>query len=175
MIYKTYSARRRGTSERRGCIYGKPPRPPCRRKGAPGTIGKLNQPPPPPHVVKLIRRAASTAATSTASSTNPTIAGPAQAGRTLSVGTEGIVDPDGLTSPTYGYQWIRVDGSVETDIGTETGSTYTPGADDLGKKLKVRVSFTDDASNPETRLQRGNVGGGAGGQHVLSGGLGLVR
>ena len=86
---------------------------------------------------------ATSTATSTAS-TSPTIAGPAQAGRTLSVGTDGIVDPDGLTSPTYSYQWIRVDGS-ETDIGTATGSTYTPGADDLGKKLKVRVSFTDDA------------------------------
>ena len=103
-------------------------------------------------VVKLIRRAASTTASSTAS-TSPTIAGPAQAGRTLSVGTDGIVDPDGLTSPTYGYQWIRVDGSLETDIGTATTtSTYTPGADDLGKKLKVRVSFMDDASNLETRL-----------------------
>ena len=45
-----------------------------------------------------------------------------------------------------------MDDSLETDIGMETGSTYTPGADDLGKKLKVRVSFTDDASNPETRL-----------------------
>ena len=91
-------------------------------------------------------------ATSTATST-PTISGPAQVGRTLSVGTDGIVDPDGLTSPTYGYQWIRVDGSLETDIGTATTtSTYTPGADDLGKKLKVRVSFMDDASNLETRL-----------------------
>ena len=107
----------------------------------------------PMYGLSQVFEATGSTATSTATSTIPTIAGPAQVGRTLSVGTDDIVDPDGLTSSTYGYQWIRVDGSLETDIGTATTtSTYTPGADDLGKKLKVRVSFTDDASNPETRL-----------------------
>ena len=31
-----------------------------------------------------------------------------------------------------------------------TDSTYTLSADDLGKTLKVRVNFTDDASNEES-------------------------
>ena len=64
--------------------------------------------------------------------------------------TSGIMDSDGLTSPTYTYQWIRVDGATESDISGATSSTYTPVAADLGKTIKVKVSFTDDASNAET-------------------------
>ena len=56
----------------------------------------------------------------------------------------------GLTSPGYAYQWIRVDGSTEADISGATSSIYTPVAADLGKTIKVKVSFTDDASNAET-------------------------
>ena len=60
----------------------------------------------------------------------------------------GITDPtDGLASAPIHYQWIRVDGSDETDLDGETGSTYVPTADDVGKHLKVRVVFDDDAGN----------------------------
>ena len=44
----------------------------------------------------------------------------------------------------------RVDGG-ETNISLATASTYTLVGDDEGKTIKVKVSFTDDASNPETR------------------------
>ena len=60
------------------------------------------------------------------------------------------MDSDGLTSPGYTYQWVRVDGGADTDISGATSSVYTPVAADLGKTIKVKVSFTDDASNAET-------------------------
>ena len=79
----------------------------------------------------------------------PTITGTAQVGQTLTAATGGIMDTDGLTSPTYTYQWIRVNGT-EADISGATSLTYTLVAADLGKTIKVKVSFTDDASNAET-------------------------
>ena len=80
----------------------------------------------------------------------PTITGTAQVGKTLTAVTTGITDADGLTSATYTYQWIRVDGTDEEDISGENSSTYTLVDADLGKTIKVKVSFTDDASNAET-------------------------
>ena len=81
----------------------------------------------------------------------PTITGTAQVGQQLTAVTTGIMDADGLTSPTYTYQWIRVDtDSTEQDISGATSSTYTLVAADEGKTIKVKVSFTDDASHPET-------------------------
>ena len=79
----------------------------------------------------------------------PAISGTAQVGQTLTAATTNIADADGLASPSYGYQWVRVDGSNETDIAGATSSTYMPVAADVGKKLKVKVSFTDDDSNDE--------------------------
>ena len=54
----------------------------------------------------------------------PTITGTAQVGQTLTAVTTGIVDANGLTSPGYTYQWIRVNGT-EADIAGENSSTYT--------------------------------------------------
>ena len=82
----------------------------------------------------------------------PTISGTAQIGQTLTAVTTGIVDVDGLTSPTYGYQWIRVDAdgtSNPTDIAGAASGTYTQVRADVGKKLRVKVSFTDDDGNDE--------------------------
>ena len=83
----------------------------------------------------------------------PTITGTAHVGETLTASTTGIADADGLTSPTYTYQWIRVDvdgTSNPADITDETDATYTLVDADLGKKIKVRVTFVDDASHTET-------------------------
>ena len=79
----------------------------------------------------------------------PTITGTAQVGQTLTAVTTGIADADGLTSPTYTYQWIRVNGT-EADIAGENSSTYTLVDADLGKTLKVKVSFDDDLGHTET-------------------------
>ena len=76
----------------------------------------------------------------------PGITGAAQVGMTLTAGTADIVDDDGLTSPGYTYQWLK-EGS---DISGQTGSTYTPTSSDIGKNIKVKVDFTDDANNAES-------------------------
>ena len=80
----------------------------------------------------------------------PTISGTAQVDETLTADTSGISDSDGLTNVSYSYQWIRNDGTNDADIGGQTGSTYTLTDEDVGKTIKVRVSFTDDAGNEET-------------------------
>ena len=94
--------------------------------------------------------AAVAASTNTPATGAPTITGTAQVGQTLTAVTTAIMDADGLTSVSYTYQWIRVDGGTETNISGATASTYTLVAADQGKTIKVRVSFTDDASNAET-------------------------
>ena len=94
--------------------------------------------------------AAVAASTNTPATGAPTITGTAQVGQTLTAGTTAIMDADGLTNVSYTYQWIRVDGGTETNISGATASTYTLVAADQGKTIKVRVSFTDDASNAET-------------------------
>ena len=90
-----------------------------------------------------------TTVANTAATGEPTITGTAQVGETLTAVTTGIMDANGLTSATYTYQWIRVNGS-DADIAGANSSTYTLDAADLGKTIKVKVSFTDDASNTET-------------------------
>ena len=91
------------------------------------------------------------AAANTPATGAPTITGTARVDETLTAVTTGIMDADGLASPTYTYQWIRVDGGTDADISGATSSTYTLVAADEGKTIKVKVSFTDDASNPEMR------------------------
>ena len=81
----------------------------------------------------------------------PTITGTAQVGQTLTASPGTIADADGLTTPNYTYQWIRVDGTDEADLTAATTATYTMNNADLGKTLKVRASFTDDAGNAESR------------------------
>ena len=81
----------------------------------------------------------------------PIIAGTVQVGETLSVDTSGISDTDGIVNSILTYQWIANDGTEDTDIQDATGSTYTVGADDEDKTIKVRVSFTDDGGAQETR------------------------
>ena len=80
----------------------------------------------------------------------PVINGTVQASETLEVDTSGIADGDGMVNATFAYQWISNDGSTDTDITGETNSTYVIKPWDLGKRIKVRVSFTDDAGNEET-------------------------
>ena len=83
----------------------------------------------------------------------PVVVGTVRVGQTLTVDTGGIADADGLTSLDFSYQWIRVDGLIDTDIADiegETGTGYTPVAEDLGNRLRVRVGFTDDGGGTET-------------------------
>ena len=89
----------------------------------------------------------------------PDISGTARVGRTLTAGTSGINDGNGKSKAengdvgfAYTYQWVRVDGSTETDISGETASTYTLTMADLGKTVKVTASFKDNAGYAEGPL-----------------------
>ena len=81
-----------------------------------------------------------------APSGEPAIAGTARVGETLSADTSSIVDGDGPASPSFSYQWL----ADEEEIAGATGATYTLTAAEQGKRIKVRVSFTDGAGNEET-------------------------
>ncbi len=79
----------------------------------------------------------------------PGISGTAQVGETLMADTSGIEDDDGLANATYSYQWVANNGNTDTDIAGATDAAYTLVSDDAGRTVKVRVTFTDDAGNPE--------------------------
>ena len=95
--------------------------------------------------------------TNTPAEGKPAISGTAQVGETLTAAIGNIADTDGLptTFPDdYTFKWLRVDAdgvSNETAIGDDA-ATYTPVAADVGKKVRVQVSFTDDESNREERI-----------------------
>ena len=97
-------------------------------------------------VVPVTHTIPGSAAQNTPATGAPTISGTAQVGETLTAVTDGIVDLDGLTNPTYSYKWIADD----AEITGADGSNYTLADADESKAIKVRVSFTDDEGNAES-------------------------
>ena len=82
----------------------------------------------------------------------PTISGKPRVGQRLTAGTSDIADPGGTDDADFTYQWVRVDGMTEADIGSDS-STYTLADDDADKQIKVKVSFTDDEGEAEGPLE----------------------
>ena len=80
----------------------------------------------------------------------PAISGTARVGKTLTASVSEIADADGLTGVSYAYQWIANDGSTDTDIASATAASYMLVAGDVGKTVKVRVTFTDGGGTEET-------------------------
>ena len=68
-------------------------------------------------------------------------------GCTMSASVAHVRDADGMTNATFSYQWFADD----VEIAGATSSSYTAAATDQGKTLTVRVTFTDDRGNEETR------------------------
>ena len=97
------------------------------------------------------------AGSNTAPTGAPAIIGTPQVGETLTADTSAINDEDGLDDVSYSYQWIRSDGNNDTDIPDATDTTYTLTVDDVGKTIQVRVTFTDDANNQESRTSEATV------------------
>ena len=93
----------------------------------------------------------------TAATGEPTISGTPQVEQTLTADTSSIDDADGLANVSYRYQWMADD----TEIEDASDSTYTPSPSDVGKTIRVKVSFTDDAGERRDLDQPG-VGGGPG-------------
>ena len=82
----------------------------------------------------------------TAATGQPTISGTPQVGQSLTAGTADIGDADGLDRVSYNYQWLAGDANIQH----ATARTHTPGVNDVGKTIRVKVSFTDDRGNAET-------------------------
>ena len=88
----------------------------------------------------------------------PTITSSAAAtvGDVLTANQGDMADSDGLPTTTFpeGYtvQWVREDenGSNQQPIPGQNAQTYTLSNDDVGKKVRVQVSFTDRLSGMET-------------------------
>ena len=78
----------------------------------------------------------------------PTITGAARVSQVLTANTSDITDADGTDSATFAFQWVRFDGTDDTDISGATSLTYTLTSDDVDKSIKVKVTFTDDAGAP---------------------------
>ena len=68
----------------------------------------------------------------------------------------GVRDADGM-SPPISYQWVRVDPTTLAEENIQNPEvpgwwwTYVPQTADLGKGLKVRISFVDYQGNRESR------------------------
>ena len=80
----------------------------------------------------------------------PTIIGAAHVGQTLTADISGIEDTDGLDNAVFSYQWVSNDGSADSDIGDATASTHVVSDFEMGKTIRVRVSFTDNRENSES-------------------------
>ena len=85
----------------------------------------------------------------------PGITGVYRVGDTLTATTTGIVEPDGIDETSFAYEWI----ADETAIANATSSTYMLTANELNKRITVRVSFNDRAGDSEvlTSLATGPV------------------
>ena len=96
-----------------------------------------------------------TSAANTPATGSPTISGTPEVGQTLTLDISEIADADGLThaSHTYLYQWLR----TGAEIPEATDTSYALVDTDEGKTIKVKVSFTDDANNAETRTSAATV------------------
>ena len=95
----------------------------------------------------------------------PTISGTPRVGETLTADTTAINDEDGLTNVSYEYQWI----AGGTDIDGATGSTFELTASEVGKTIRVRVTFTDDADNEESLTSVATVAVAAAATNPLTG------
>ena len=74
-------------------------------------------------------------------------------GMTLTAKTDPIMDDDGLTTPNWMYYWADYDGTNLNDITGATASTYLVEEKDIGRRLVVKVTFTDDLLNLEGPLE----------------------
>jgi hypothetical protein len=74
----------------------------------------------------------------------PAITGTPTEGQTLTAGTSGITDADGLGA--FSYQWL----ADAVAISGATSATYTLTQAEVGDSITVTVSFTDGAGNAES-------------------------
>ena len=70
-------------------------------------------------------------------------------GAQITVSTASIADADGLTGATFAIQWQQRTGNTWSDIGGANDAAFTPGSDQVGKQLRVMVTYDDDRGASE--------------------------
>ena len=68
-----------------------------------------------------------------------TISGTAEVGEPLTADASAVMDPDGPETLEFSYQWL----ADASPIAGATSQTYTLTANEIGKKIRVRVSYID--------------------------------
>ena len=61
-----------------------------------------------------------------------------------------LQDPDGLENVEYTYEWYKKDGNDAVKIDDETNKSYKATNDDVGYKLFVKVTYTDNSGFENT-------------------------
>ena len=89
----------------------------------------------------------------------PEISGTPRVGEVLTASTDGIADADGLDGVTFAYQWLANDGTDDSEIAGATGTTHEVAPAQVGKTLKVRVTFTDEGGGGGDADEHGHRGG----------------
>ncbi len=79
----------------------------------------------------------------------PSISGSARVWERLTASMSEVSDEDGLDGATFAYQWIRTDGTTDTDIPGATRASHHLRPADLGKTIKVRTTFVDGGGTEE--------------------------
>ena len=82
-----------------------------------------------------------------------TITGTVRGDERLTADITALRDADGLPADAagYNYQWQRSDGSGGYEnIAGETSNTYTLGDEDVGREVRVQISYTDGNNTDET-------------------------
>jgi hypothetical protein len=73
-----------------------------------------------------------------------------QAGVAVTALTGGIADADGLAGVPFAFRWQAEDDGSWNDVSGATGASFTPGAAQVGQRLRVVVSFTDTNGTAES-------------------------
>ena len=87
-----------------------------------------------------------------------TIDGEKKEGSTLTANINQVGDGDGLPE-TFSYQWQRrtQPNDIYVDVRNGTGSTYTLTADEVGEKVRVIVSYTDNRGTEESIISQETI------------------
>ena len=64
--------------------------------------------------------------------------------------TASVVDADGLANVTIAYGWQQLIGSTWSNISGATGNTFTLQAAQVGRQVRVRVTYTDALGSTES-------------------------
>ncbi len=116
------------------------------RRQVTNKVSAENQPPMGHVSISMLLKGETVTATRPLPAGQTTLSATPTVGNTLTAVTSEISDADGPTTLSFSYQW-QAGGD---DIATATAETFTLTRAQLGKQIKVQVSYTDGANHIET-------------------------